>query len=107
MLDRGKRAAFDVAAIAIGGVPNDIAQIGILPDEFWYVARRQTEQVVDDQDLTVAMGTRPDADGWDLERRGDLTGNRCGNTLQDDREGACLLRSHGIGVQPLGIALRA
>src|SRR5439155_19522703 len=98
MLNRWKRAGFYVLAIATSGVGDDVTQVGILPDEFGNVARRQAEQVVNDEHLPIAMRPGADATRWDFERCGDLAGDRGGNAFQDHSKCPGLLTLRSIGV---------
>src|SRR4029079_8615213 len=71
MLGRRERASLDIAAVAIDRVPDDVAQVGILPHEFRHMARRQAKQVARDQNLPIAVRTRADADSRNFESRRD------------------------------------
>src|SRR5439155_18719458 len=77
----------------------------ILPDEFGNAARRQAEQVVNDEHLPVAIRPGADANRWNFKRRGDLAGDWGGNAFQDHSKGPGLLSRGSVGVQPLGVAL--
>src|SRR5690606_37849951 len=69
------------------GVP----ELGIATDESRRDPLLETEQVVEDQHLAVAGGAGADPDGRDLEPLADLAGQRRGDALEHQREGARLL----------------
>src|SRR4051812_44983344 len=45
MLSGGKGAAFDIGTVTFRRIPDDVAQISILADEFRHMAGGETEQV--------------------------------------------------------------
>src|SRR4029077_420090 len=76
-----------------GGGLDGLTEFGVLADEFRDVVGIQSEDVLDDEHLGVALRPRPDADGGHRERfRHPLT-KRARDALEDDRKGArCLQR---------------
>src|SRR5258707_1363650 len=71
---RREVALADVVAIAAHRVGNDFADVGVLAREFGRLVEGETEQIVDDKDLAVAVGAGADADGGDAQLAGDLRG---------------------------------
>jgi len=64
-------AALDIFAIVLDGGAHQRAGVGVAADEFGRRRKGQVEQVVEDENLAVAVGTGADADGG----YGQLDGN--------------------------------
>jgi hypothetical protein len=72
MLRTGKLTGFDGVAIGRHACHGICFQVFELSNEFGHVAVVETQQVMENQDLAVAVGAGPDADGGDGQGRGDL-----------------------------------
>src|SRR5690242_19941777 len=60
----------DVVAEAREGFAQPVGEIGVGPHELCGWRKTQAQQVVQHQDLTVAVGSGADADGWDPQALG-------------------------------------
>lgn len=71
-------------------------EMGIWFDKLRHKLIEQPEEIIEDQDLAVAVGTGPDSNG----RNGDLfcdgLGQLGGNRFEHDREGAGCFKGFGI-----------
>ena len=83
------------SAIGLHGASIAVAELSVFLDEFRH-ARRQAEHVLEHQDLPVALGRGADADGRDRDALGDPRGERLGQRLEHDGEGARL--GDGLGI---------
>ena len=93
-------ATYFAAAARICG-----SELGVLPDEFGMKALEHSQQVVDDQDLSVAVRAGADADRRDRQLGGDLGGQLAGDALEDDAERAGVGDRVGVGEELVGRAL--
>lgn len=60
----------------------------------WMVG--QPQQIIDDQDLSVAAGPRPDADHWDTGRLHDRIGDFLGDRFDEQQDRPCMLQGDRI-----------
>ena len=71
----------------------------------------EVEEVVEDEDLAVAVGAGADADGGDAGLRGDAGGEFAGDAFEDDGDGAGVFERAGVGGEAVdgveGLALHA
>src|SRR6202035_2145562 len=88
LIVRWEIAALHVRAIFAYCARDNLADIGVLARKFWCLLEGQAEEIVDDQDLAVAVWTGSDADGGDTQLAGDLRGEFAGDGFEDYREGA-------------------
>src|SRR6478752_5416139 len=72
VLGSGEGAALDVRVVGLGRPEQLAVEVGVLLDEAGHPARAQTERVLPDQHLTVALDAGADPDGGDRELLGDL-----------------------------------
>src|SRR5713101_7928140 len=96
VLRGGEGAASDVLVELAGGGFDRLSEFGVLADELRDVVRVEPEDVLDDEDLGVAMRSRADADGGDSQCLGDPLPERVGDAFEHDRERAGLLQGFGI-----------
>src|SRR5262245_17618574 len=96
----GEGGRADVVRVGLEGADDLGAEVGVGLGELVEV-RRQSEDVVEDEDLPVALRTGPDADGRDRDAVGDLGRQVPRHALQHDAEGAGGLDRLGVGQQPL------
>src|SRR5882724_13229075 len=59
---RWEGATAHVFAIFAHRAGNDFAEVGIFPGKFWRGAKREPQEIVDHQNLAVALGTGSDTD---------------------------------------------
>ena len=73
----------DVFAVALDGGAEERGGIGVAADEFCCGREGEIHEVVEDEDLAVAVGTGADADGGDGQRGGDLRRRPRGERLPE------------------------
>jgi len=81
-------------------VIHDLREIGVALHELGREALEEAEQVVHDEELPVAAVPRADAVHGDGRALGDDFGHLGGDTLDEDREGACLFQNPRVLDQP-------
>src|SRR6266851_5307717 len=107
MLGGGESSFADFSRIGFDGLEDLPAQVGVLLGETGPEIIEQAEHVMSDENLSVATGACPDADGGDLDGRRDLLSHFGWHALDDQGEGAGLLGGQCV-IQDLGlIALNA
>jgi hypothetical protein len=79
----GELTGTDLVKVPVDGISDDRSQVGVLLHEFGRILLTEAQDVMDDEYLTVTVGSRADADGRDA---------RC--------RGGCSLRPHGPGDVP-------
>ncbi len=62
--------------------------VGVLADELCVRAAGEIDEIVEDEDLAVALGACADADGGDAERGGDVGGDFARDAFENDGDGA-------------------
>src|SRR5260370_35896623 len=92
VLRGGEGAAPDVLVELAGGGFDRLSEFGVLADELCDVVRGESEDVLDDEDLGVAVRSRADADGGDTQHLRDALPERGGKALGYDRERAARLQ---------------
>lgn len=97
LLRSGKFSLAHFLAILRHGVRDRVPQIGVRLNETGHEAGGQPQHVVRDQHLAVASRAGADADGGDVDARGESFGQRSGDALDNDAEGAGLLGGDGVG----------
>jgi hypothetical protein len=70
-------------------------------DVAWGEPGEQADQIMGDEDLTVAIGAGSDSDGRNGDGAGDFTGDEGGDEFEDDGEGACIGEGVRIGEEGL------
>src|SRR5688572_252725 len=90
----------------LGSLPDFVRHPGLGRNELRGEPREQTDQIVRDQDLAVAMRTRADPDRGNLESAGDLPRRLRAHDLQDDGKHAGPLHRLGIPQERFGFGLR-
>src|SRR5216683_6250424 len=95
-------AAHILVELARGGFDR-LTEFGVLADELRDVVWVESQDILDDEDLGVAVNSRADADGWDRQRLRDPLPERGGDAFEDDRERARLFQGLGI-VEEIGRA---
>src|SRR5271157_2178868 len=93
-------AGSDFFAVAVNRLADDVPDLGIAPDEAELLIR-EADDVMQDQDLAVALRPGADADGRDRNGMGQPPGEIPGNLLEHDSEAPCSLQSFRIGQQLL------
>src|SRR5262249_36540382 len=90
-------------------IVNNASQIGILADKLRLMPESKTEQVRVDENLAVAMYTRADSDGGDIDSFSDQPRDLDRNTLKHNRKASRVLKCDGVVNQLLsrfdGLAL--
>jgi len=72
-------------------IAEQLAQVGLLPDELWQRAATKARPVLPDQHLSIAPIARADPDSGDQDRLGNSS---CGLTLRHfDKQGKGAARS--------------
>src|ERR1700688_2041714 len=84
----GEGSAAHIVAIAADGFGNSLAEIGVLAREFRRLVESEPEQIVDDEDLTVAVRSSADADGGNTQLACDFRGEFARHGFEDDGESA-------------------
>jgi len=59
---RGKSSLADISAVFRGRAGNHRPYFGIAPRKFWFVAKAHPYEVMDHQNLAVAVGSRSNPD---------------------------------------------
>ena len=95
----GEGAVLDVFAIVLDGGADERAGVGIAADKLGGRRKGQVEQVVEDEDLAVAVGTGANADGGNGQLGGDLRGHFAGNALEHDGAGAGFGQGQRVGLE--------
>src|SRR5436190_7746246 len=80
----------DILYICTRGGENQFRQLRVLLREWRDRAVGQTEGIIADQDLAVALRSGPDADGWNFQTGCDLRGEVVWYGFEHDREHAAL-----------------
>ena len=92
---------FDVFAVVFDGGADERAGVAIAADELGGGGKGEVDEVVEDEDLSVAVGSGADADGWNIELGGDGGGGFAGNAFEDEGAGAGFGEAAGIGFEAL------
>ena len=92
MLGIGIGAATNFVGISGDGILEHAPHIGVLLDELRRPPGCQADQVVKDENLSVAMRPRADADRRNRKRRGRFPRQIARHAFEHDREGAGMLR---------------
>ena len=77
----------------------NIGKVGVASDKTWQKVSKLAQQIVDNQDLTVAYITSSNAYGGDLQPLLDRFGNRGRHHLQYHCKAACVLDGSGVVYQ--------
>src|SRR5437588_1026575 len=88
--------------IAAGSLDHLLPEVRVGLDEARLAAGGQAQQVVDDEHLAVAARSGADPDGGDGQGRGDLAGERRGDTLEHDAERPRRFQLTGVLEDPGG-----
>src|ERR1700682_295010 len=97
VLRGGEGAVAHVLLERARGGFDGLTELGVLPNEFRDVVRIQSEDVLDDEHLRVAMRARADADGRHRQRLRHPLSEHARDALEDDGEGAGLFQRSSIG----------
>ena len=62
----------NVAAIFGGRAGNNFSYVGVAPREFWLMPEAQAQQIIDHQDLSIAVRPRTDTDRGDTQLGGNF-----------------------------------
>jgi hypothetical protein len=86
--------------ITLHGVPDALVKfqigLGMFRMEIW----KQSQHIVQNLNLAIAVRTGANADGWDLQALGDFFGDIVRNEFQDNRKGPSGFQSPGLLKQP-------
>jgi len=83
LLVRREAAIADIVAIFGGGARDDFGKIRVAACEFRRVAGGQSERVVDDEHLAIAIRAGADADRWNVEIFRDARGDFARNGFEE------------------------
>ena len=89
----------DIFAVMLDGGMEERGCIGVAADEFGGRRKGEIDEIVEDEDLAVAIGTGADADGGNGQGGGDFGGSFAGNAFKNDGAGAGLGKREGIGLK--------
>src|ERR1041385_7696432 len=89
----------------LGGAADVVGDARLGPNEFRGEPREQSDEIVRDQDLAVAMRTGADADRGNCERFRNSARRFGSDNFEHDSEGAGLLPCNCIGKQRVGLRL--
>ena len=89
----------DVFAIMLDGGADERGGIGIAADKFGRRREGEADQIVEDENLAVAVGSGADADGGDGQLGGDFGSHFAGNAFEHDSSGARLGQRERIGLE--------
>ena len=110
-LIRRKASLLNVAAIFDGGAGNDFSKIRVAACEFRLVAEAQTEQIVNHQNLPIAIRASANADRGNPQLGSDSRAEFPWNRFQNNRERACRLHrariAHELVTRFFRLALHA
>ena len=67
----GERAAANIARIMLNGFGDERGRVGIAADKLGGSCSGEIDEIVEDENLAVALRARADADGGNGERGGD------------------------------------
>jgi hypothetical protein len=93
----GETMGGDVVAVLLEGFGEEGGAVGILAAEFCGRTEGEVEEIVEDEDLAVAVGAGADADGGDAAVGGDGGGEFAGNAFEDDGDGAGVFEGDSVG----------
>src|ERR1700736_5315402 len=102
VLRGGEGAAPYVLVELPGGGFNRLSELGVLANELRDVVRVQSEDILDDQHLTITVRPRSDADRGHGQRLADTLPERARDGFQHDRECARLFPCFGVVENLLG-----
>ncbi len=92
-------AMLHVFAVALDGGAEERGSVGVAADEFGRRRKGEIHEIVEDENLAVAIGTGADADRRNGERGGDGRGGFAGNAFENDGAGAGVSEREGIGLK--------
>src|SRR5208283_1373936 len=101
MLAPGEDSIFDFFPILPDSRDSIRLKICVFFNELRYKAVEQTEHIVHNKNLTIAVWPTADTDGWNSKYTGDLLRKRCRYCFKDNREGPGALKKFSILHQPL------
>src|SRR5216117_1775976 len=97
-----KRALTHFVRIIPRRAEDQLPELRVLLHEWRHEPVEESKNVVADKHLAVAMRSRPDADGGNLQARSYLPGYRIGNCFEHNRECSGVFECERIGDQFLG-----
>src|SRR6266851_951233 len=92
----GESAAANVGAVIANGVGDNFGYVCVLAGELWRLTECEAEEIVDDQDLAIAVRACSDADCRDAQLAGDTRGKISRHGFEHDGECACGFDSAGV-----------
>src|SRR3954447_13150715 len=98
----GEITAADVGAVIAQRGGDGFAKVRVLASEFGRLRESKAEQIVNDEDLAVAIRASADADRGNTEFAGDPGGEVSRDRLKHDRESACGFHRAGVTKQLFG-----
>src|SRR5580704_15876741 len=81
-----KAAGAHIAAKFFRSARNLGGEIDVLPSELWFVAHGEAHEIVEDENLPIAIGTRADADCRNVEFLSDASGKFARHGFQHHRK---------------------
>jgi hypothetical protein len=99
LLVRGEGAVLDVFAIVLDGGADQRAGVGIAAHKLGRRREGQVQQVVEDEDLAVAIGPGADADGGNGQLGGNGRGHFARNAFQHDGAGSGIGQGVRVGLE--------
>src|ERR1700726_3202224 len=102
VLRGGEGAVAHVVIELAGGGFDRLSEFGVLANELRDVIWVQSQEILDDQHLTIAVRPGPDTDRGHSQRLGDTLPERARDGLQHDCECAGVFQRPGVVEDPLG-----
>ncbi len=81
-------ACFHVTPVAFNGRAEERSRIAILANEFRGRGEAEVDEVVEDEDLAIAVGSGANSDGGDADFSGDAGRDLPGYALEDQQNGS-------------------
>src|SRR5580704_8834422 len=94
-----KAAGAHITAKGFRSARNLGSEIHVLSSELWFVAHGEAHEIVEDENLPIAIGARADADSRDAELLGNPRSKFARHGFQHDRKCACGLDRSRVALE--------